>query len=332
MGVRMADDYVIAVGTVGAGLWMGDGVGARWRHVQQGPPIEGNCRALAVDPGRPGVLWAGADRVGVFTSTDGGDRWSRLGPTFDTDIWSLGIDPTDHGRLYVGTSPGIARSVDGGETFARLATTIRAECPIGVSRTTNIRIDRADPAVVWASVEVDGLHRSDDRGDTWTSLRALGPDEFHDDVHGITTRSTSAGGELLVTTPFGLGRSADGGATFAWHEFAPFAGSRRDVAYSRCVAAPWDDVIVVCVGDFVPGRVGALEISRDGGATWIREPLPVTPNSTMYWLATHPDVPDTIVATSLFGQVYVSDDRAETWRKLEREFGEIRAVVIAPRA
>ena len=69
-------------------------------------------------------------------------------------------------------------------------------------------------------------------------------------------------------------------------------------------------MVVVCVGDYVPGRIGALEISRDGGASWTREPLPVTPNSTMYWLATHPQLPGTIVATSLFGQVYVSDDHA----------------------
>ena len=96
--------------------------------------------------------------------------------------------------------------------------------------------------------------------------------------------------------------------------------------------SPWDDVIVVCVGDFVPGRIGALEISRDGGATWSREPLPHTPNSTMYWLATHPAVPGTIVATSLFGHVFVSDDHAATWRKLDREFGEVRAVAVVPTA
>ena len=133
-----------------------------------------------------------------------------------------------------------------------------------------------------------------------------------------------------MTTPFGLGRSRDGGASFDWHEFDEFAGSKLDVAYSRCVCAPWEDVIVVCVGDYVPGRIGALEISRDGGVTWSREPLPVTPNSTMYWLATHPDLAGTMVATSLFGQVFVSDDFAQSWRKLDREFGEIRSVALTP--
>jgi hypothetical protein len=326
----MADDYIIGIGTVGSGLWLGYAAGQKWRHVQTGPPIEGNCRALAVDVRHPGALWAGADRVGMFRSTDYGTTWSREGSRIDKDIWSIGLDPNDDQRLYVGTSPGLHRSKDGGASFHELDTTISAECPIGRSRTTNVAVDPNDADVLWASVEVDGLHRSDDRGETWTSLGQLGPDPFHNDVHGFTTTATATGGDVLVTTPFGLGRSTDGGASFDWHEFDPFPGSKFNVAYSRCVKAPWDGVVVVCVGDYVPGRIGALEISRDGGSTWTRESLPVTPNSTMYWLATHPDLDGTIVATSLFGQVYVSDDHAETWRKLDREFGEVRAVVVTP--
>jgi hypothetical protein len=326
----MADDYIIGIGTIGAGLWLGYAAGQKWRHVYNGPPIEGNCRALAVDARHPGTIWAGADRAGMFRSTDHGTTWSREGARIDKDIWSIGLDPHDDQRVYVGTSPGVHRSKDGGASFEELATTISAECPIGLSRTTNVAVDPHDHDVLWASVEVDGLHRSDDRGETWASLGQLGPDPFHNDVHGFTIAPAAAGHDVLVTSPFGLGRSTDSGASFDWHEFGPFPGSKMGVAYSRCVLAPWDGVVVVCVGDYVPGRIGALEISRDGGATWAREALPVTPNSTMYWLATHPDLDGTIVATSLFGQVYVSDDRAETWRKLDREFGEIRSVVVLP--
>ncbi len=326
----MADDYVIAVGTVGAGLWLGYQAGRRWRHVQQGPPIEGNCRALAVSRHQPGEIWVTADGVGLFRSVDGGSRWERVGPRFDADLWSLCLDPNDDQRIYVGAAPGIARSKDGGETFEALETSISADCQIGTSRTTNVLVDPDDPAVLWASVEIDGLHRSEDRGDTWTSLGQLGPTPFHNDVHGLALLPAADGGGVIVTTPYGLGRSADRGTSFDWHAFAPFAGSKLEVAYSRCVRALGESVLVTCVGDYIPGRVGALEISRDGGATWCREPLPVVPNSTMYWLATHPDLPATVVATSLFGQIYVSDDRAGTWRKLDRELGEIRAVALTP--
>jgi photosystem II stability/assembly factor-like uncharacterized protein len=325
----MADDYVIGIGTIGAGLWIGYGAGQKWRHVQNGPPTEGNCRVVLADPHRPGQLWAAADHVGLFCSGDNGGTWERIGPDHELPIWSMCFDPHDDQRIYLGTSPGLARSKDGGETFDQLDTSISARCPIGISRTTNVVVDPRDPAVVWASVEVDGLHRSHDRGDTWAALGRLGPTEFYNDVHGLAVRDAPDGSEVVVTTPFGLGRSGDQGASFEWYEFAQFPGSKFPFAYSRCVQVI-EDMVVVCVGDYVPGRIGALEISRDGGASWTREPLPVTPNSTMYWLATHPHLPGTIVATSLFGQVYVSGDHATTWRKLDREFGEVRAVSLTP--
>jgi hypothetical protein len=40
--------------------------------------------------------------------------------------------------------------------------------------------------------------------------------------------------------------------------------------------------------------------------------------------------PNRIVAFSLFGEVYVSEDAGASWRKIAREFGEIRAAVWVP--
>jgi hypothetical protein len=49
--------------------------------------------------------------------------------------------------------------------------------------------------------------------------------------------------------------------------------------------------------------------------------------SKPWCLATHPADADRIVAFSLFGEVYVSEDAGTSWRKIAREFGEIRAAV-----
>jgi hypothetical protein len=38
----------------------------------------------------------------------------------------------------------------------------------------------------------------------------------------------------------------------------------------------------------------------------------------------------TIVTFSLFGEVYVTEDDGASWRKIAREFGEIRAVIWVP--
>lgn len=332
----MMSEYVIGVGTVGAGLWVSYNSGQKWRHIFRGPEPEGNVRALAVSPHQDGVIWASLDRHGLFRSEDNGGNWLPVAEGFETDIWSIGLDPHDADRVYVGIRPGVACSSDGGDTFEQLDTSISPTCPIGVPRTTNIVVDPHKADRVWASVEVDGLHRSDDRGATWASLGELGQSEFYNDVHGFTLRDTDEGAELLVSSPFGLGRSADDGGSWDWHEFGGFEGSKFEFAYCRCVrvipsaSGHGQDTIIVCVGDYIPGGVGALEISEDGGATWRREALPVTPNSTMYWLATHPDLPETIVASSVFGQVYVSDDLARSWRKVDREFGEIRALSLTP--
>ena len=50
----------------------------------------------------------------------------------------------------------------------------------------------------------------------------------------------------------------------------------------------------------------------------------------MWGLATHPADADRIVAFSLFGEVYVTEDAGASWRKIAREFGEIRAAVWVP--
>jgi photosystem II stability/assembly factor-like uncharacterized protein len=323
--------YVICVGTVGSGLWVSYDAGGKFRHIQRGVEPESNCRALAVDPHRPGRILASLDGVGLFCSEDNGGNWERLGTPFDRPIWSIGVDPGDPERLFVGTRPGIHRSTDGGDTFHELDTSIPERCEIGVPRTTNVVVDPADSSTVWASVEIGGLHRSRDGGDTWSALAPLGPSPFHDDVHGFALRRTEAGTRLLATSPFGVARSDDDGASWAWHEFDPFPGAKLEVAYSRCVRAPWDDeTVVVCVGDYIPGAIGAVEVSRDGGETWKRADLPAVPNSTMYWLAVHEELPGVVVASSVFGQLFVSEDHAASWRKLDRELGEIRALSLTP--
>jgi hypothetical protein len=50
----------------------------------------------------------------------------------------------------------------------------------------------------------------------------------------------------------------------------------------------------------------------------------------VWGLATHPGNADRIIAFSLFGEVYVTEDAGASWRKIPREFGEIRAAVWLP--
>ena len=331
----MTGDYTIGIGTVGSGLHVSYDGGGRWRHIGKHLDPEGNVRALTVFPDDPHHVLAASDRAGLFESRDNGYLWEPIAaqPTTDTEIWSVAVDPSDSERLYVGARPDGFRSVDGGRTWDRMEIGISEECPIGTPRITSLVVDRADSRKLWAGVEVDGIYRSDDAGDSWRPVGEIGPTPFHHDIHGLAVRH---GDEptVLATTPFGMATSADDGATWAWREFDGFGdiGSRNEYAYCRGVfLQPGDDdTVLVGCGDYIPGQMGAVEISHDGGRNWTRAEVDVRPNSTVYAMAFHPDVEDVVVATTVFGQVFVSGDRGDSFAKLDREFGEIRAVWLSP--
>ena len=47
-------------------------------------------------------------------------------------------------------------------------------------------------------------------------------------------------------------------------------------------------------------------------------------------MGTHKERPNVIVAASLLGYVYVSEDGGDSWQKLQKEFGEVRSVALLP--
>jgi hypothetical protein len=54
--------------------------------------------------------------------------------------------------------------------------------------------------------------------------------------------------------------------------------------------------------------------------------LPDTPNSTIWDYAFYAADPEQVYAYSVSGEVYHSADGGDRWRKLPREFGEIRSM------
>ncbi|MCW2494493.1 hypothetical protein [Jatrophihabitans sp.] len=336
-GSAYLDGAVIGVGTAGAGAWFSADGGRGFRHAGSPLDLEGRFRAMVVSPHDPTQLYAVADFAGIFGSQDGGASWAVVnGELDDQELWSISCAPHDPQRLYVGGRPGLYCSDDRGATFRALPTGMDPVCPIGTPRITNIVVDPRDADHLWIGVEVDGVYRSLDRGATWRHLEPMGPTPFHGDVHGLALRypdDPQAAAELWATTPRGVATSLDGGESWSWRSVDQFAGiDDRPYAYCRGLLT-WPgrpETIVVGCGDYVPGQVGAVEISRDGGRSWTRPTLDVTPNSTVYCLAVHPELPGLIVAATLFGQVYVSSDYAANWAKLPREFGEIRTLTLAP--
>ena len=331
-GFVMIDGMSIFVGTIGGGVHVSRDGGGRFKQIFKPVPPEGNVRALRVDPMDPARIWAGSDS-GVYRSDDGGARWAFVpSPAGGRQIWSIAVDPTDPDRVYVGAQPGGFRSVDGGATWTEMAIPVIDECLVGAPRTTSVAVDPRDPAVVWAGVEIVGVFRSDDHGATWARCADLGPTPLNGDVHCVAIRADAGGAAtIMVGGPFGLTRSTDEGKNW---ELTPLPGfhERNDSAYCRMVMVKADDpdTIFVGTGDTIPGEIGGLRMSRDGGRTWSLAHLPEQPNSVVYWMANHPDRPEVVAAASLYGQLFLSVDGGRTWETCRRKFGEIRALAIAP--
>jgi hypothetical protein len=58
--------------------------------------------------------------------------------------------------------------------------------------------------------------------------------------------------------------------------------------------------------------------------------LPAEPNSPIWNFATHAADPGLIVACSHYGELFASDNAGDSWKKLRREFTEIRALSWVP--
>ena len=315
-------DYHINLGTAGWGVWHSPDAGKSWTRHRKPFPLNTRIQSLAVLPGESRGVVAAGD-TGVFASHDGGGSWARLGaegglPT----VWSLAVDPNDPATMFAGTLPAaVYRSRDGGQRWQRLPLETTKECSIGEPFVTRVLVDPGDSRTIWAGVEIDGVYRSADGGESWEHM-ASGPSD--PDVHDLAV----APGRVFVSTNREVLWSADRGATWSTVGIK----TKWPLPYARGIAVKPDEpnVVFAGCGETTTGETGAVLRSSDGGQTWETLALPARPNATVWGLATHQADPSRVVAFTLFGEVYVTDDAGESWRKIAREFGEIRSAAWLP--
>lgn len=323
----MSGNVTLCVGTIGSGAWVSPDGGASWRRVMRGLWSESRVFNLAVHPKEPRTVFAGADD-GVYQSRDGGQSFERLeSPMNALHVWKIAFDPSDPDTIFAGTRPAaLYRSRDGGRSWDKLAAEMAEECPnVRVPRVTALAVDPQDPKIVWAGVEVDGVRRSLDGGDSWTRIGG-GLDD--PDIHDVTVRASGNGKAVLTSTPREIFASTNKGES--WQGLG--VGKQFSLPYCRHLALRADDpnVVFVATGDGAAGSEGAIQRSTDGGETWRALPLPVAPNSPIWAFATHPADAGLIFACSHYGELYATADAGDSWRKLPREFTEIRALSWVP--
>jgi photosystem II stability/assembly factor-like uncharacterized protein len=341
-------DFTICLGTQNEGVWVSFDGGGQWlRSMLELPPYakagEVDVRAVAFSPDDPQVIWAASSgepgRSVLLRSEDTGRSFTMLSaPLEGREVWSMAISPDDPSTIFLGLRPGaVLRSTDAGVTWTELPVKIAQLCNAGSSRVTDIAVDRANPDDIWISVEIDGLFRSTDGGDSWERVllnngqSLLGPtevwrDDRHEDIHSVEVAESG----VFATCPIGLFRSVDGGQDWTPTRYPEPSPGTGPIWYSRGLLVKHDepDTVLAGIGDYIPGMRGVIQRSADGGSTWAA--VSEMTNSVVYVISGHPQIPDYMAACSVFGQIFASTDGGRSWQKSGREFGEARALAVAP--
>jgi hypothetical protein len=218
------------------GRTAGSGPGSR-------PQVTGRVAAVAVDPGDPRHLLAGAGAGGVWESRDGGRSWRpRTDGQPSLAIGAVAFDPGNPAVAYAGTGQGeplaalgvgLLQSADGGATWRLLA----APELLGAG-VHDLLVDPWDGRRLLAATTA-GLLASTDGGLGWE--RRLAGRSW--------AVSLGAGGELLAGGEHGLHRSGDGGTTWTRAALPAAPGGFDRVAVAH--AAGGEVAYVFAAGDGV---------------------------------------------------------------------------------
>jgi photosystem II stability/assembly factor-like uncharacterized protein len=314
------------------GLYRLDVDTGRWEKLTSGLPDGVEARCVAAQPGAPGILYVGT-QSGPYRSTDGGDSWIQLDlPGKDKLVWSILLHPKDARTIYVGTEgTTIYRSRDGGQSWQELT----PPAPLGMVKTSfpcrviRLALDPGDPDRLYAALEVGGVMRSDDGGDSWAGCneglleftkeprlrsRIVSNTETEGmmDSHALAT-TTARPGAVFLANRMGLFHSRDGGAR--WHEIGIGRFSR--LTYARDVKVSQHDprTMYAALSVAAVSDEGALYRSRDLGETWQRFDHGVSMTSTLMAVAESPDDPERIYCATRKGQVFGTTDGGKRWQE-----------------
>lgn len=277
-----AADSTIYIAVNNGGIWKSTNGGTTWTPKTDFMPSL-SMGALVMDPVDHDVIYAGTGNNfdggaqfnrgrGIYRSIDAGETWTILAEAVFLNKQIIRMVMPAPDVLLVATNAGLYRSIDAGRHFGANAPAFDDGNALMAGNITDLALDTASAATVYAAVRGTGLFRSSDAGATfptdlfttpgapsapfdWISFaQSVSPD--NQVLYALVTDST-------VTPQFkGLFRSPDRGGTWTL-----MPGAQARAAENKGLQNGYD--VVVAVDPLDPNRVyiGFQELYRslDGG-------------------------------------------------------------------
>jgi photosystem II stability/assembly factor-like uncharacterized protein len=333
-----AEPLTVYIGAAGGGVWRSRDGGTTFRpvfdeHTQ-------SIGAIAVDPANPKTVWVGTGESwtrnsvsvgdGIYRSTDGGDHWERLGLEASERIARIQVDPADGNTVYAcvtghlwddSEDRGVYKTRDAGKSWKRV---LYVNPSTGCS---DLAMDPQEPRILYAGMwqfrrypwafrsggPGSGLYKSTDGGETWKPLtQGLPAGQKGRIAVAVAPSRPSVVYALVESRNTALYRSDDTGLT--WTEVnSSFNLQVRPFYFARIVVDPTDFNTI-----YKPGLV--LTVSTDGGKSFSSpfagNDFGSGPHGDMHALWVNPKNPHHMLLGT-DGGVYMSTDRAHSWRFLK---------------
>ena len=283
--------------------------------------LEGlGARCLALDPEDPDTLYVGTSDEGIFKSEDGGAAWEKLSGIEHPMVTAVAVSPID-GAVYAGTEPSaLFVSRDGGASWRELegmrnlpsAPTWSFPPRPWTSHVRAIAPSYADPNLVVVGIELGGVLRSADGGETWQDQRP----GAQPDCHSLFAHPgapellyEAGGGGFAQSTDFGESwEGADGG--MGLHYVWGLAADAEDPAlvYASAASGPYRA--------HGRGSSNATIYRRSGNERW--QPVLEGQAEFPYALCQDPQAPGTLYAGFGDGTILRGVNAGESWEEVAR--------------
>lgn len=272
------------------------------------------------NPNQSGRLYAGTIPGGLFVSDDGGEHWELNRP-----LWN---HPSRGGDLFSGDATsvnqwhGTPASIDYGVFEPGIH---------------SIMVDPSDPQHIYVAISTAGVIESKDGGQTWVPrnqgmLNDYMPNpetEWSHDPHFVT-HCAGQPEHMWQQNHFGIFYSDDAANTWkkvsaqeqGIHFGFPIVADKTDGRTAWVVPAHSDAERMSIDGGLFVAR------TTDGGQTWqrFRKGLPQTHAYDIVLRHSLDALGDFVCFGSTSGNVYLSEDRGETWQCLGNNFPPIYSV------